>query len=108
MLADRTRKTPKRLKKLTRVPGESGSVNEDLRERLQQWRTERFKKDNVPAYTIMHQSTLMDIAALVPKTKAELMRIKGFGEAKFEKYGEEILKITGVMSSSICKRKGDD
>ena len=94
LLADRSKRTSKRLKKITRAPGEAGTVNEELREKLQQWRIERFKKDNIPAYMIMHQSTLMDIAALVPKTKEELMQIKGFGAAKFEKYGEEILKIT--------------
>ena len=55
---------------------------------------ERFKADNVPAYTIMHQSTLMDIASFVPKTKEELLAIKGFGEAKYKKYGEDILRIT--------------
>ena len=43
---------------------------------------------------IMHQSTLMTIASTVPKTKSELMRIKGFGEESFKKYGEEILAIT--------------
>ena len=94
LLADRTKRSSRKLKKVERKQDEPGCVNEELRERLQEWRSERFKKDNVPAYTIMHQSTLMDIAALVPKTKAELMRIKGFGATKFEKYGEEILKIT--------------
>ena len=59
---------------------------------------QRFKRDNVPAYTIMHQSTLMDIAALVPKTKEELLKIKGFGEVKYAKYGEEILEITKVFN----------
>ena len=43
----------------------------------------------------MHQSTLMSIASIVPKTRAELLRIKGFGEESFKKYGEEILEITG-------------
>ena len=42
----------------------------------------------------MHQSTLLEIASLVPKTMSELMAIKGFGKAKCEKYGAEILKIT--------------
>jgi superfamily II DNA helicase RecQ len=73
---------------------EPTSVNEELRVRLNEWRMERFKKDNIPAYMIMHQSTLMAIASRVPKTKAELMRIKGFGEESFKKYGEEILAIT--------------
>ena len=36
----------------------------------------------------------MEIASLIPKTKAELLAIKGFGKAKYEKYGEEILEIT--------------
>ncbi|MGN0190840.1 MAG: HRDC domain-containing protein [Candidatus Cryptobacteroides sp.] len=35
----------------------------------------------------------MEIAAKVPRTKDELLSIKGFGEAKFKKYGEDILRI---------------
>ena len=101
LLEDRSIKKAKRLKKIERKPGEAGIVNEELRERLQEWRSERFKQDNVPAYTIMHQSTLMEIATYVPKTKKELLAIKGFGEAKYLKYGEEILKITADYSSTV-------
>jgi superfamily II DNA helicase RecQ len=43
---------------------------------------------------IMHQSTLLEIASAVPKSKAELLAIKGFGKASFDKYGCEILEIT--------------
>ena len=94
MLKDRSVKAARNLKKIIRAEGEQGVVNEELREKLQEWRSARFKADNVPAYTVMHQSTLMEIAALIPKTKAELLAIKGFGKAKFEKYGEDILKLT--------------
>ena len=94
LLEDRTKTRKRRLKKLERTDNEPGTVNEQLRARLQEWRMERFKADNVPAYTIMHQSTLMDIASFVPKTKEELLAIKGFGEAKYKKYGEDILRIT--------------
>ena len=86
----KVRKTSPKVK-LEAAPG---SVNEELRERLMQWRSDRFKKDNVPAYTIMHQSTLMAIASVIPHTKEELLAIKGFGEASYKKYGEEILAIT--------------
>ena len=86
----KVRKTSPKVK-LEAVPG---SVNEELRERLMQWRMDRFKKDNVPAYTIMHQSTLMAIASIIPHTKEQLLAIKGFGEATYKKYGEEILAIT--------------
>ena len=94
LLKEKAQKPSRRLKKVVREEGEPGVVNEELREKLQEWRSERFKADNVPAYTIMHQSTLMEIAALIPKTKSELLSIKGFGKAKFEKYGEDILRIT--------------
>ena len=68
-------------------------VNEELREKLQHWRSERFKKDNVPAYTIMHQDTLLQIATIIPVTKEELLSIKGFGETRYKKYGAEIIAI---------------
>ena len=69
-------------------------INEDLRQELQEWRTERYKADNVPAYTIMHQSTLLEIASQIPQNRESLLAIKGFGKAKYDKYGEEILAIT--------------
>lgn len=94
LLRDRSLRPVRRLKKVEKKEGEQGIVNEELRERLQQWRMQRFKADNVPAYTIMHQSTLMEIASLIPKTKEELLSIKGLGKAKLEKYGDEILEIT--------------
>ena len=94
LLEDRTTAKTRKLKKMVRKEDGSSSVNEELKERLQEWRAERFKKDNVPAFIIMHQSTLMDIASFIPKTKEELLRIKGFSKAKYEKYGEEILQIT--------------
>lgn len=94
LLKDLEERPARRLRKVIREEGEPGVVNEELRARLQEWRSARFKADNVPAYTVMHQSTLMEIASLIPKTKAELLAIKGFGKAKYEKYGEEILEIT--------------
>ena len=93
LLEERSAVKKRRLRKVEYADDEPGLVNEALRERLQQWRSDRFKADNVPAYTIMHQSTLLEIAARIPKTKAELLRIKGFGDARFRKYGEEILEI---------------
>ena len=76
------------------TPDEQLVVNEELRDELLRWRTARFKKDNVSAYTIMHQSTLLEIAARIPQNSMELLAIKGFGKAKLEKFGAEILEIT--------------
>ena len=92
-LMERKQPPRRRLRELKPSEDGQGVVNEELRDRLQQWRSDRFKKDNVPAYTIMHQSTLLQIAALIPITKAELMAIKGFGETSYKKYGPEIIAI---------------
>lgn len=94
VLEDRSKTKARRLKRLAKAADEPGAVNEKLRERMQEWRTGRFKQDNIPAYMIMHQSTLMEIAARVPKTREELLAIKGFGVEKYKKYGEEILEMT--------------
>ena len=94
-LAERKKSTGKKLVRLN----EPTSVNVELRERLMKWRLERFKKDNVPAYMIMHQTTLLDIATYIPHTRKELLSIKGFGETSFKKYGEEILSITAEFSN---------
>jgi hypothetical protein len=93
LLTDR-RVARKRLKKIAKGASGQTTVNEVLRDRLQQWRRERCVADKLPAYMIMHQSTLLEIASAVPKSKAELLAIKGFGKASFDKYGDEILKIT--------------
>jgi len=34
-----------------------------------------------------------ELIQVIPKTKEELLSVKGFGEEKIEKYGEEILRI---------------
>ena len=92
-LMERKSAPRRKLRELKPLGDGQGVVNEELRERLQQWRSERFKKDNVPAYTIMHQDTLLQIAAVIPVTKEELLSIKGFGETRYKKYGPDIIAI---------------
>lgn len=100
-LKERKQSARRKLRKLEPAEAGQGVINEELRERLLQWRMERFKKDNVPAYTIMHQSTLLQIATLIPTTKNELLAIKGFGETSYNKYGEEILAICSEFSNDL-------
>lgn len=93
LLEERSITKKRRLRKVGFKEAGAASVNGQLKEKLQQWRTEKFKKENVPAYTVIPQSALLEIAMYSPKTKAELLSVKGFGEKRFEKYGEEILEI---------------
>ena len=69
-------------------------VNFGLEMRLKDWRYQQFKARNIPSYMVMSNKTLQEIATRIPRSREELMAIKGFGEASWEKYGEEILAIT--------------
>jgi DNA helicase-2/ATP-dependent DNA helicase PcrA len=58
---------------------------------LKEWRLERAKADEVPAYVVFHNSTLEEIADRSPRTLAELAAVPGVGPTKLERYGEEVL-----------------
>ena len=58
---------------------------------LREWRLERAKADEVPAYVVFHNATLAEIAERQPSTLAELAGIPGVGPAKLERYGDDIL-----------------
>jgi DNA helicase-2/ATP-dependent DNA helicase PcrA len=58
---------------------------------LKQWRLERAKADEVPAYVIFHNSTLEAIAERAPRTIGELALVPGVGPTKLERYGEDVL-----------------
>ena len=65
---------------------------------LKQWRLERAKADEVPAYVVFHNSTLAEIAERQPQTLAELARVPGVGPAKLERYGDEVLAALGRVA----------
>jgi DNA helicase-2/ATP-dependent DNA helicase PcrA len=65
-------------------------------QRLREWRAERAKADNVPAYVVFHDSVLQAIAAARPATIGELAQISGVGPAKLERYGEELLALVAA------------
>ncbi|HET8968806.1 MAG TPA: RecQ family ATP-dependent DNA helicase [Gaiellaceae bacterium] len=68
-------------------------VDEDLVSRLRSWRLERSQEDAVPAYVVLHDSTLRELAALRPQTMNELAGVKGFGPVKLERYGDDLLAV---------------
>jgi ATP-dependent DNA helicase RecQ len=65
----------------------------DLLQRLHEWRRDRASRDAVPPYVVAHNSSLIDVAQYRPRTHDELTKIKGYGQARAEKYGEEIIAI---------------
>jgi len=68
-------------------------LSKDVTTRLKEWRRHLSKEQDVPAYIIMPDRTLIDIAQKMPLKSDELEDIHGLGTARITKYGEEILKI---------------
>ncbi|HEX5937985.1 MAG TPA: HRDC domain-containing protein, partial [Actinomycetota bacterium] len=66
-----------------------------LFERLKEWRRERARSDDVPAYVVFRDRTLAEIAERKPGDRTDLAEISGVGPAKLERYADEILEIVG-------------
>jgi ATP-dependent DNA helicase RecQ len=47
----------------------------------------------VPAFRILSDVTLVDIAAKKPRDEGELLEVGGIGPHRLEKYGARILRI---------------
>ena len=62
-------------------------------ERLKQWRWQRSQSLGLPAYMILSNKALIDLAQKTPLTKKDLYDVYGLGPNKVMKYGEEILEI---------------
>ena len=61
-------------------------------EALRALRLELAREDSVPAFVVASDRTLRDLAFLRPRSRAELLRAHGIGEAKAERYGRQILE----------------
>ncbi len=81
----------KRRALLPAVAPAAGPEAEELREYLREWRRRMAKEKSVPAYIVLHDSSLEEICRRQPKFFAELLEIPGIGERKAELHGQEIL-----------------
>jgi ATP-dependent DNA helicase RecQ len=64
-----------------------------LQAALRAWRADVAKKRGVPAYVVLHDSTIDGIAAAHPATLNELRGIAGIGDKKLEHYGQELIAL---------------
>ena len=71
------------------------AVDTAVREALRLWRRDQAKQQGMPAYVILHDSTIDELARVKPRTAGALLLVNGIGEKKAERYGEEILKVVG-------------
>jgi ATP-dependent DNA helicase RecQ len=88
---DRTLLSMKRSHALSADPPDA--FDKDLFERLRTWRGKQAGYQQVPAYIVLHNSHLEEIARRKPVSVHELGSIKGIGLRRAARYGEEILAL---------------
>lgn len=69
------------------------SYDEKMLELLKEWRKQTAEAGKVPAYVVFTDATLIAIAEATPQSQSDLLRLRGIGRAKLDKYGEEVLAV---------------
>lgn len=118
-------KTSRKLKKMAKGTESLTSAGFKLFDKLRALRLEIARQENMPPYIIFSDKTLIDMAAKVPTSYAEMLNVSGVGEMKYNKYGSRflalisecieenpeiaqnktVLKDVATVNSSITKRK---
>ena len=73
-------------------------------EALRSMRTKLAKERKVPAYLILHNRTIDQIARNPPRDSDSLLAIKGIGPAKLADIGQKILEVLQAQRSQKEKR----
>jgi ATP-dependent DNA helicase RecQ len=68
-----------------------GPLGTELFEHLRVLRRSLAGEENVPAYAVFSDSTLVDMVGRRPHDEREMLAVSGVGQAKLERYGELFL-----------------
>lgn len=69
------------------------TINDDVFEKFRALRFEISQRHNVPAYIVFSDKTLFELSHKLPINRDEMLDVNGIGEVKYERYGEEFLKL---------------
>lgn len=81
-------------------------MNHEILEKLKLKRKEIAEREGKKLFMIFHNAVLERTAEALPKTKEDLANIKGWGKGKIEKYGDDILAITRLLTCLPAKQTG--
>ncbi len=73
----------------------ASAEGDTLFDALRAWRAALAREQGVPAYVILHDRTLRELAAMRPATPEELLQVNGIGAAKAARYGAALLGVVG-------------
>lgn len=98
MLREQGRKHGKSPRTRTTTQTTHGGADEPLFEALRGWRAHLSREQGVPAYVILHDKTLRELAEARPRGIAALLQVNGIGEAKAARYGTALLEVIGASA----------
>lgn len=76
-------------------------VNDELFERLRALRRELAEQQSVPPFVIFSDQTLHEMCSMMPQTLPEMLAVKGVGQSKLEKYGQQFLDSLQLPVSEV-------
>ncbi|NLI11206.1 HRDC domain-containing protein [Pelotomaculum propionicicum] len=71
---------------------------EQLIKELKEFRLMKAREENIAAYMIFNNEEMEALISAYPANEGELLKVKGFGKKKVEKYGEGVLRIFDINS----------
>lgn len=83
-----------------RIAEEEIALTEEEKEivsALKQWRRDRANAVNQPEYLICHNASIEALARQKPRSLAALSEVKGFGDSKIAKYGEDVISVLNAF-----------
>lgn len=94
-------------RKLGRCATCPSDLDEDLYERLREWRVRTAAAQKVPAYVVFTDATLTALAERKPTRPEELLAIAGIGPRKLGLYGEAVLALVrGAAVADVVDTTG--
>lgn len=90
---NRAVRTKSRRGDLSAPSANPSEANSTLVGALRAWRSDVARQRGVPAYVVLHDSTIDGIATARPATLNQLRGIAGIGDKKLEHYGDELIAL---------------
>jgi len=73
-------------------------LEEAVFQALREWRRGVAREHGVPAYTVLHDTSLREIASRRPQSIESLAEVSGIGATKLVRYGQAIIEVVGAGS----------
>jgi DNA helicase-2/ATP-dependent DNA helicase PcrA len=80
-------------RKIGRCGSCPATYEEQTFEALREWRRARAQENDVPAFVVFTDATLVAIAEARPQTLEQLGALAGIGRAKLDRYGAAVLEV---------------